>query len=136
MRACLGREEVAMSDSETPKDNPERDGAPASSIGEPENGSPQQPGQSSAPSAIGPQSPEGGSRPTMPASSRRDRLGRMKHLTQGRKCVWAGAAVLCIAAGTIGSVLGAHAVARNDAANARPAFQQSSAGIASTLKLA
>jgi diguanylate cyclase (GGDEF)-like protein len=60
----------------------------------------------------------------------------MKHLTQGRKGVWAGAAVLCIAAGTIGSVLGAHAVARNDAANARPAFQQSSAGIASTLKLA
>jgi diguanylate cyclase (GGDEF)-like protein len=41
-----------------------------------------------------------------------------------------------VAAGTIGSVLGAHAVTRHDAAKARGAFQQTSSGIASTLKLA
>ncbi|HZL47850.1 MAG TPA: diguanylate cyclase, partial [Solirubrobacteraceae bacterium] len=45
-------------------------------------------------------------------------------------------AILCVAAGTVGSVLGAHALARNDTTNARAAFQQSSRAIASTSKLA
>ena len=44
------------------------------------------------------------------------------------------AALLCIAAGTVGSLLGAHAVARSDAAKARSTFKQSSAGIASSVK--
>ena len=45
-------------------------------------------------------------------------------------------AVLCVVAGTIGSVLAARAVGRSDAAKARLAFHLSSASIASTLKLA
>jgi len=64
------------------------------------------------------------------------RLGRMKRLVQGRKGVGAAVAVLCLAAGTVGSVLGAHAVARSDAAKAHQTFPRTSAGIASTLKLA
>ncbi len=64
------------------------------------------------------------------------RLQRLKHLVQGRNRVWAAVAVLCVAGGAVGSVLGAHAVARSDAAEARQAFPRTSAGIASTLELA
>jgi len=67
----------------------------------------------------------------------------VKDLAKGRKGVWVAVAVLCVAVGTAGSVLGAHAVARSDAANAGQAFPRTSAGIArtsagivSTLKLA
>jgi diguanylate cyclase (GGDEF)-like protein len=45
-------------------------------------------------------------------------------------------ALLCVVAGAVGSVLGAHAVARSDAANARQSARQTSAEIASTVKLA
>jgi diguanylate cyclase (GGDEF)-like protein len=45
-------------------------------------------------------------------------------------------AVLCVLAGIVGSVLGARAVARSDAAATRQAFQQGSTAIASTLSLA
>jgi diguanylate cyclase (GGDEF)-like protein len=56
--------------------------------------------------------------------------------TRSRRAVWAAVATLCIAAGVVGSLLAAHSVAHNDATKARLAFNQSSAGIASTLKLA
>ncbi len=45
-------------------------------------------------------------------------------------------AVLCLAAGVVGSVLGARSVAHSNATNARHSFQQASAGITSTVKLA
>jgi len=45
-------------------------------------------------------------------------------------------AILCLAAGAVGSVLAARSLARTDASNARKAFPQASAAIASTLKLA
>jgi diguanylate cyclase (GGDEF)-like protein len=45
-------------------------------------------------------------------------------------------AVLCVAAGTAGSVLGARAVARTDAAKARQTFPRATAEIGSTLGLA
>ena len=50
--------------------------------------------------------------------------------------MWAAVAALCVAAGTVGSVLGAQAVARNDEASARRAFHHGSTAIASTLSLA
>jgi diguanylate cyclase (GGDEF)-like protein len=123
---------MAMSDNETPQPNPEHDHG--SSVEMPVSGSPQQPGQSPAPSASEPQSTDGDAQATMPPSS--SRLGRVRHLAQSRKGVWAAVAVLCVAAGAVGSVLGAHTVARNDAAKARLTFPRTSAEIASTLKLA
>jgi diguanylate cyclase (GGDEF)-like protein len=45
-------------------------------------------------------------------------------------------AALCVAAGAVGSVLGAHAITRTDVTWARQASQQTSAGIAATVKLA
>ena len=53
-----------------------------------------------------------------------------------RKGLWVLVAVLCLAAGAVGSVLAARSLARTDASNARKAFPQASAAIASTLKLA
>jgi diguanylate cyclase (GGDEF)-like protein len=77
--------------------------------------------------------PDGDSQATMTPSA--PRLARVKHLARGRR-VWAAVAALCVAAGTVGSVLGAHAVARTDTADARQVFPRTAAGIASTLKLA
>jgi diguanylate cyclase (GGDEF)-like protein len=136
MRPSLGAEQVVMSDSETPQQNPEGDGAPASSAGGQVEGPPQQDAESQAPSAPEPQSTDIDPRPTTPPSSPRDRLARVKQLAQGRKVLWAAVAVLCVAAGTVGSLLGAHAVARTDAGKARLAFPRTSGAIASTLKLA
>ncbi len=45
-------------------------------------------------------------------------------------------AILCLAAGVVGSVLGARSVAHSNATNERHSFQQASAGITSTVKLA
>jgi diguanylate cyclase (GGDEF)-like protein len=132
----LGADEIAMSDSEPPQTNPERDGAPASSVGRPVKRAPRQPDQSSVPSALEQESTDGDAGPTMPPSSRADRLGRFKRMVPARKGVWAAVAVLCVAVGAVGSLLGAHAVASTDAAKARQAFPRASAGIASTLKLA
>jgi diguanylate cyclase (GGDEF)-like protein len=70
------------------------------------------------------------------ASARDERPAGVKQRTLGRKAVWAAGALVCVAAGALGSVLGAHAVARTDAATARHGAQQTSAGIASTVKLA
>ena len=92
------------------------------------------PGQGPSPSALEPQGTDGDAQATM--APRSSRLGLAKHVVQGRTGVWAAVAVLCVAAGTVGSVLGAHAVARTDTANARQAFPRTSAVIASTLKLA
>ena len=66
----------------------------------------------------------------------RSSFERAKQLAKSRQAVWAAVAVLCFAAGTVGSVLAAQAVARSGAAKARVAFQLSSTEVASTLKLA
>ncbi|HTC72773.1 MAG TPA: GGDEF domain-containing protein, partial [Solirubrobacteraceae bacterium] len=57
--------------------------------------------------------------------------GRSTH----RKLVWAGVALLCTAAGVVGSILGAHAVANSDSSKGRQSAQQSAAAIAATVKL-
>jgi diguanylate cyclase (GGDEF)-like protein len=106
------------------------------------SGSPQQGGRSPAPSAtppVGkPHGPDAGYAPAMPPSSRSDGFERLKLLAEGRKGMWAAVAVLCVAAGAVGSVVGANAVARTDATKARQAFHLSvsSTGIASTVKQA
>jgi diguanylate cyclase (GGDEF)-like protein len=147
-----------MSDSETPQPNPERDSAPDASASAPANGSPQQGAQSPAAAAGEPQSAGAGAAPTTaptttpasltttpvpsvePAPSESDPseegLGRVKRLARSRTGVWAAVAVLCVTAGTVGSLLGARALARDDAAAARQTFHQGSTAIASTLSLA
>jgi diguanylate cyclase (GGDEF)-like protein len=77
----------------------------------------EQPDQSPAPSKVEAQRTDGASRQRI-----------------GRKLAWVVVAVLCVAGGTVGSVLGAHSVAREDSAQTRRTFQQSAGGIASTLK--
>ncbi len=57
-------------------------------------------------------------------------------LLRGHRRMWAGIAVAIVLAGTLASVLGAHAVARSGADKARLAFHLTSAAVASTLTLA
>jgi diguanylate cyclase (GGDEF)-like protein len=57
-------------------------------------------------------------------------------VAQHRKAVWATVAMVCVVAGTIGSLLGAHSAANNNAGTNQATFQQGSRAIASTLKLA
>jgi diguanylate cyclase (GGDEF)-like protein len=60
----------------------------------------------------------------------------VKHSSRGRLGVWAAVALTCVAAGTVGSVLGARTVASNDKGKTREAFNQTATGIASSLKVA
>jgi len=59
-------------------------------------------------------------------------LERLRRLADGRKGIRAAVAALCVAAGIVGSVLGAHAVARSNSANVDRAYPRTSAGIART----
>ena len=137
LETSLDTNQIVMSDSETPQHNPEHDRAPDASAGGPANGSPQglDDGQSPAPSAAQPQSIDGGSSVT-PPGSRRGRLAGVGQLAQSRKVVWAAVALLCVVVGVLGSLLGAHAVAKSDGAKTETSFHQGSQAIASTLKLA
>jgi diguanylate cyclase (GGDEF)-like protein len=122
-----------MSDSDIHQ-NPESGGADGESVEGPASASPQPSAQSAQPLAE-PQSTAAGLQQT-PASAGAEKSGRIKSLIQGRRGLWAAVAVLCVVVGTVASVLGAHAVARSDAAKAREAFPRTSAAIASTMKLA
>jgi diguanylate cyclase (GGDEF)-like protein len=132
MRACLREEMVVMTDGEPPENSPEPGAAPDASAGGPLGGLPLQPGES--PAATAPEPQGDGAVTSTPSGS--PLLGRLRDVARGRKAVWAAAAVVCVAAGVIGSLLGAHAVARNDAAKAGQAFPRTSTGISSQLKLA
>jgi diguanylate cyclase (GGDEF)-like protein len=132
-----------MSDSDTPQPDPERDGGAAdASAAEPAvvNGSPEQGAHSPATSGGEPRDAGDGASPLAPPvatpASGADTLDGVSHAARGRRGVWAAAAVLCVLAGVVGSVLGARAVAHNDAAATRQAFHQGSTAIASTLSLA
>lgn len=54
----------------------------------------------------------------------------------GGRSAWAIAALLCVVAGVVASLLGAHKIARSDAGSARQSSQQSAAAAAATAKLA
>jgi diguanylate cyclase (GGDEF)-like protein len=73
---------------------------------------------------------------TAPASSPAGRGARLGDIASARKGLSAAVAVICVVAGTIGSVLGAHAVSRTHIVKAPKTLPQTSANIASTLKLA
>ncbi len=131
-----------MSDSETPEHNRERDGAPPSSGSGPV-GNPPAPAPApvtAQPSGIPPLSapaPQGAPNDPKapPPGSRGDVFAGVRNLFKGRRPVWVAVAVLCVAVGTVASVLGAHAVARTDATKARQEFPRTSSEIASELKL-
>ncbi len=59
----------------------------------------------------------------------------MARLAANRTIVWLAMAFACIAAGTVGSVLGARALAGDDADEARTSFQLAAAGVGSALRL-
>ena len=61
---------------------------------------------------------------------------RLRLRLRGRRGAWAAGAVAIVLAGTLASALGAHAIARSGADNARLAFHLSSTEVASTLTLA
>ncbi len=73
-----------------------------------------------------------------PASSEdgAKRVGRAKRVPPRRNLVWAAVGAVCVAAGVVGSLIGAHAVARHDASSARSSFASAQTGIGSTLRLA
>jgi diguanylate cyclase (GGDEF)-like protein len=124
---------------ESPQHDSEPDDVPAEPAGGAPGGAPQQPGPSPESPAPDPQVNEapngvGRSEPTISSGPRPDRLGGFK-LALGRRGLWAGVAVLCVAVGAVASVIGARAVARDDAAEARQVFPRTAAGIASTVKL-
>jgi diguanylate cyclase (GGDEF)-like protein len=127
-----------MPDSETPQNRPEPDPA----AGSPAGGAPvNEPSEHGAETHAGPAvEPQFGDSPgeadPAPAASGVSLLARAKRLTASRRLVWGGVALLCLAAGAVASVVGAHAVARKDADKARLASRQTSAQIASTLKIA
>src|SRR5215471_12745689 len=61
---------------------------------------------------------------------------RIKEPGRGHAGIWVAIAALLALAGALGSVLGARAVARSDANQARLSFHLASAEVASTVKLA
>ncbi len=118
--APAASEAPALSDAPASSEAPALSEPPASSAGEP-------------------QSADGGAGSTTPPApdGDRDGDGRVRNMVRGHRGAWAAVgAVLCVLAGIAGSALGAHAVARHDAATGRQAFQQTSTSIASTLNLA
>ena len=115
-----------MSDSQTPNDDsPERDAVVFSGQGS-ANGAP-------APKAQA-QSADETSDAASNAAPQAAQDDRARRPITGRRLVWAIVALLFLAAGVAGSLLGAHAVARSDSSNARHSAQQSSQAIASTAK--
>ena len=116
-----------MSDIDPLQPNPDPDGAGADSAAETANGAP--------PPALSPAAPALQGVDDKPAAtiapSPRGRE-RLKHRLEGRRGIWAAVALLCVAVGIAGSVLGARAVARSNAANAGQAYPRTSAGIART----
>jgi diguanylate cyclase (GGDEF)-like protein len=123
-----------MADIKPPQDHPTGDDDPATPASEPLNGGAQDPAQASPQAAaeteLTPAPDE-----AAPLNGASAGPGRVKRLVAGRRGAAAAVAVLCIAGGTVASLLGAHAVARSDATEARQTFPRTAAGIAATLKL-
>jgi diguanylate cyclase (GGDEF)-like protein len=111
-----------MSDSQTPNDNPERDAVVFSGQGS-ANGAPE-PTAQAQPAEVAADA----------AASAAPQDDHVRGAITARKLAWAFVALLCVAAGVVGSLLGAHAVARTDSGNARHSAQQSARAIASTAK--
>jgi diguanylate cyclase (GGDEF)-like protein len=114
---------------------PEHDGLPDLSSGAEQKRDPQAGPSSAAPTFNGPrQGKDGGARATR--AQRGDALQRAGRVAASRWSVWGIVALLCATAGVVGTLVGAHAIARSDTRNAQVAFRQSSGQISSSLKLA
>jgi diguanylate cyclase (GGDEF)-like protein len=122
-----------MSDHEAPRQEPENgDAASASSAQPSPDGA-----LVDAPTAAEPTSPTVPSVPAgSPAGHAQDEGTPPRRAWSARRAAATVVATVCLAAGVIASILGAHTVARNDARTARASFHQSSGQIASALKLA
>lgn len=126
-----------MSDTDAPQPNLEPAPTPGSPGDVPVHATPEAP-EASAPAVVESHSTNGDDRPSTPADPKGERFAGVKRFVQGRNGVWAAVAALCVAAGTVASVLGAASVARDDHAKARQDFRQSvsATGIAPSVKLA
>jgi diguanylate cyclase (GGDEF)-like protein len=125
-----------MSDSATPPPIPEPSGAANDATDDSPNGtSAQQPSPSPEPPAAQPEDGNGTVRSAATSGASQAALEHVKQRASGRTGAWAAVALLCVAAGTVGSVLGAHAVASKDAGKTRQAFDQTASGVASSLKV-
>jgi diguanylate cyclase (GGDEF)-like protein len=123
-------QELVMPDDDIPQQRPNGENPPGDSVGEHAPDTPQ-PAPGPAPSTLDVQGADSTPQ-TKAAPSSPGRLERLKHLTSGRKGIWAAVAALCVAVGIVGSVLGAHAVARSNSANVDRAYPRTSQGIART----
>jgi len=123
-----------MSDSQTPNDNPERESVsfgPAPVNGDAPQAAPLQQESGVSPDAApGPDAVPGSGAQTEPEHEQSSRGPGA-----ARKLVWALVALVCVAAGVVGSVLGAHAIVRSDSIKSRRSAQQTSAAVASSVKL-
>jgi diguanylate cyclase (GGDEF)-like protein len=128
----LHAHEVAMSDSQTPNDDPERDVAAddAATQRDAVRFSGPVPVTDATPLATQPQANDAGADAAPAPSSEVEQGGR-----GARKLVWALVALLCTAAGVAGSLLGAHAIARTDSTKSRQSTQQTAAAVAASVKL-
>src|SRR5258708_4070541 len=132
-----------MSDGEIPQHDPDPERAAAPSPGEPANGSSEQ--SDPYPQSAGDAQPLLEPQPGQRAAKARSQpdgdgaaSGRAGRRIAPPRTVWAALAALCVAAGAAGSVLGAHALAGHDEAQARQNFHLSvtSTGIASAVRVA
>jgi len=124
-----------MSDSETPPDNIDSGLAPGTPTSGPGQPLPGPGGQPASPPSLS-NGNGNGTQPPQPSTADGGATHSFVKLIRGRRAVWTVVAILCVAGGTIGSLLVAHTVARNDAASTRANFQQGSVAVASALKLA
>jgi diguanylate cyclase (GGDEF)-like protein len=128
----LHAHEVAMSDSQTPNDDPERDVAAddAATQRDAVRFSGPVPVTDATPLATQPQANDASADAAPAPSSEVEQSGR-----GARKLVWALVTLLCTAAGVTGSLLGAHAIARSDSTKSRQSTQQTAAAVAASVKL-
>ena len=119
-----------MSDSESPNPTPERDPdatpAPATPPAEADSGK-----QEAQDTGGAPAEPDGS------GSAREDSSATPSDGTSwrpGRRTTWAVVALVCVAAGTVGSLIAAHSIAHSDAQTARAAYPRTAATIASSLR--
>ena len=124
-----------MSDNGKPLHEPAGDGETNSSLGGSDSPSHTERAQSPVLGTAPSQEAEDGVR-LMPAGLPTDKSGLLKRWAHGRPGIWAVAAVACVVAGTVGSLLAAQSVARKNAAETRRTFHLTSGAITSTLKVA
>ncbi len=124
-----------MSDSQTPNDDPERDAVADDAVSERDAVRFSGPVPVSSAAAPAAQPQENGASPDAAPASSPEAVQSGRGPIGARKLVWTVVALLCTAAGVVGSLLGARAIARSDSTKSRQSAQQTSAAIAASVKL-